>query len=337
MKEAMFYDKKGKTADCHLCYRSCRITEGKTGYCGIRQNIDGKLYALTYGKPCSYAVDPIEKKPFYHFWPGSLSFSIATVGCNFRCLHCQNADISQAKPGSLFESDLPPEKVVELTRQQNCDGLSYTYTEPTIFYEYCYDTGKLARKLGLYNTFVTNGYAQSEPIKKAKDFLDAARIDLKGDKEHYLKICGGVVLENVLRCIKDYHKTGMHIEIITLAIEGDNDKKEWVMEMASFLKGLSQDIPWHFTAFYPAYKMMDTPPTSPKTLEKMHDWAKDAGMHYVYTGNVPGHKYESTYCPKCGALAIERHGFNIARVTLTKGYRCLSCGEKIPIAGKIRA
>jgi len=335
MKEAMFYNKKGATIECHLCYRNCKIPKGGWGYCGIRQNIDGTLYAMTYGKPCSYAVDPIEKKPFYHFWPGSTSFSIATVGCNFRCLHCQNADISQAKPGSLSEQELEPSDVVELAKRSGCQGISYTYTEPTIFFEYAYDTGKIARKNGLHNNFVTNGYAQTEPINKSKEFLDAARIDLKGDKEHYLKVCGGVVLENVLRCIKDYYKTGMHIEIITLAIEKDNDNKEWVLEMADFLKSLSPDIPWHFTAFYPAYKMMDKPQTSIATLEKMHDWAKEAGMRYVYTGNIPGHKYENTYCPNCGALAIKRSGFSVIKVNLAKGCRCLSCGEKIPIIGKI--
>ena len=334
MKEAMFYE-KGPIVHCYLCYRNCKIGEGLFGLCGIRQNINGTLYAMTYGKPCSYAVDPIEKKPFYHFWPGSMSFSIATVGCNFRCLHCQNADISQARPGGVYESNLPPERVVSLAKQHGCRGISYTYTEPTIFFEYCYDIGRIAREQGMYNNFVTNGYAQSEPVNKSNEFLDAARIDLKGDEEHYLKVCGGVVLENVLKCIKDFYKTGMHIEIITLVIEKDNDNKEFVSRMADFLKGLSKDIPWHFTAFYPAYHMLDKPRTSTKTLEQMHDWAIGAGMRYVYTGNIPGHKYENTYCPDCGELAIERHGFSLVKVNLTKDKRCPSCGEKIPIVGEI--
>ena len=334
MKEAMFYE-KGPVVHCHLCYRNCKIGEGQSGLCGIRQNIKGTLYAMTYGKPCSYAVDPIEEKPFYHFWPGSISFSIATVGCNFRCLHCQNADISQARPGGVYESDLSPERVVSLAKQYGCRGISYTYTEPTIFFEYCYDIGKIARKQGMYNNFVTNGYAQSEPVKKSKEFLDAARIDLKGEEEHYLKVCGGVILENVLKCIKDFYKTGMHIEIITLVIEKDNDSKEFVYRMAHFLKGLNRDIPWHFTAFYPAYHMLDKPRTSVKTLEKMHDWAVEAGMRYVYTGNVPGHKYENTYCPNCGEIAIRRYGFSLVEVNLTKDKRCPTCGEKIPIVGEI--
>jgi len=334
MKEAMFYRKKDPI-ECYLCYRNCKIPKGGWGLCGIRQNIDGTLYAMTYGRPCSYAVDPIEKKPFYHFWPGSLSFSIATVGCNFRCLHCQNADISQAKPGSLPEQEMEPEDVVSLAKRSGCQGISYTYTEPTIFFEYCYDIGRIARREGLYNNFVTNGYAQSEPIKTSNEFLDATRIDLKGDEQHYLKVCGGVILENVLKCIRDYHKTGQHIEIITLVIERDNDKRDWVLAMADFLKKLSPDIPWHFTAFYPAYKMIDRPRTSLKTLEKMHDWAKEAGMRYVYTGNVPGHRHENTYCPNCGELAIERSGFSLIKINLTKDKRCPSCGEKIPIVGDL--
>jgi pyruvate formate lyase activating enzyme len=259
-----------------------------------------------------------------------------TYTANFVAVsNCQNADISQARADSFHGPELAPEDVVELAKRSGCQGISYTYTEPTIFFEYCYDIGRLARKEGLYNNFVTNGYAQPESIKKSKEFLDAARIDLKGDKEHYLKVCGGVVIENVLKCIKDYHRTGMHIEIITLVIEKDNDKKDWVIEMADFLKSLSPDIPWHFTAFYPAYKMMDRPRTSAKTLERMHDWAKEAGMKYVYTGNIPGHKYENTYCPNCGEIAIERSGFSIVRINLTKDKRCPSCSEKIPIVGEL--
>jgi len=230
---------------------------------------------------------------------------------------------------------MEPEDVVSLAKRSGCQGISYTYTEPTIFFEYCYDIGRIARREGLYNNFVTNGYAQSEPIKTSNEFLDATRIDLKGDEQHYLKVCGGVILENVLKCIRDYHKTGQHIEIITLVIEKDNDNKDWVLAMADFLKKLSPDIPWHFTAFYPAYKMIDRPRTSLKTLEKMHDWAKEAGMRYVYTGNVPGHRHENTYCPNCGELAIERSGFSLIKINLTKDKRCPSCGEKIPIVGDL--
>ena len=259
-----------------------------------------------------------------------------TYTANFIAVcNCQNADISQARADSFQGPELTPEDVIDLAKRSGCQGISYTYTEPTIFFEYCYDIGKLARKEGLYNNFVTNGYTQSEPIKKSTDFLDAARIDLKGDKEHYLKVCGGVVIDNVLKCIKDYFKTGMHIEIITLVIEKDNDKKDWVIEMADFLKSMDDRIPWHFTAFYPAYKMMDKPPTSAKTLERMHDWAVEAGIKYAYTGNIPGHKYENTYCPNCGELVIERSGFSVVKISLTKDKRCPSCGEKIPIVGEL--
>jgi pyruvate formate lyase activating enzyme len=335
MHKAMFWKKEGKSVRCHLCYRGCLIADGAWGFCGIRQNQGGTLFARTYGRACSYEIDPIEKKPFFHFWPGSTSLSFATVGCNFRCLHCQNYTISQAKPGEVSELDLPPEKIVEMAKKQQCKSISYTYTEPIVFFEYAYDTGVLARKEKLLNTFVTNGYGTPEALKKARDFLDAARIDLKGDKEHYLKVCGGVLIDKVLENIKNTYKLGYHTEIITLVIPGMNDQKEWVEEMAGFLKGLSPDIPWHFTRFYPCYKMLDRPATDAKTLEDMHDWALAAGMRYVYAGNIPGHKYENTYCHKCGELLIQRWSFEITKANLAKGNKCPACGAKIPIVGEV--
>lgn len=336
MREAMFYKKlAGKTAKCGLCHRGCTIPDNGWGFCGTRQNQDGTLYAMNYGRTCSYAVDPIEKKPFFHFWPGTTSFSISTVGCNFRCLHCQNYEISQARPGQLPEEDLPPQRIVELAQENGCRGISYTYTEPTVFFEYAYDTGLLAKKAGLYNTFVTNGYMTTEAIKKAREFLDGARIDLKGDERHYLEVCGGVVLEKVLKSIRETFRTGMHVEIITLVIPGDNDNRDFVVSMAQFLKKLSPEIPWHFTRFYPTYKMLDVPSTPPKTLDKMHDWAVEEGMKYVYAGNVPGHKYENTYCPECGEMLLRRHGFEVIEVRLTEKKKCPKCGHAIPIVGDL--
>jgi len=337
LKEAMFYDKiSNKSVKCNLCYWNCTIPPGLVGFCRIRKNIDGKLYAMTYGKPCSYEVDPIEKKPFFHFWPGSMAFSFSTIGCNFRCLHCQNWQISQASLGKGSELDMPPEKIVEMTKEYHAEGIAYTYTEPTVFFEFCYDTGILAGKQGLYNVFVTNGYATPEVLEKSKDFLDASRIDLKGEEEHYRKVCGGIKLDDVLENIKNTYKTGMHVEIITLVITGDNDNKEFVDRMANFLKEMNDEIPWHFTRFYPTWKMMDTPPTEVKTLEKMHDWAVDNGMKYVYIGNVPGHKYNHTYCPKCKEMVIERLGFSVSKINLTKDKKCPKCGEKIPIVGEVK-
>lgn len=339
-KEAMLYEKlPDSKVKCHLCYRECLILPGNSGVCRIRKNINGILYAMTYGKASAYNVDPIEKKPFYHFWPGSMSFSFATVGCNFQCLHCCNPDLSQASPGEAPEFDIPPQKIVDLTKSQGCNIISYTYTEPTVFFEYCYDTGILARKQGVLNTFISNGYATPKTIEKTKDFLDGIRIDLKGDEKHYKEVCGGVELDKVLECIKNYFKTGIHLEIITLVIPDDNDNKETVQWMADFLKGLGNkgnEIPWHFTAFFPSWKMTDKPPTPVKTLEKMHDWAVETGMKYVYTGNVAGHKYEHTYCPNCKEVLIKRHAFSVSALNLTKDKKCPKCSTKIPIVGEAR-
>jgi pyruvate formate lyase activating enzyme len=335
VRPARFWQKLNGDVQCSLCHQNCRIRPGKRGLCGVRENQKGNLMTLVYGNLLASNVDPIEKKPMFHFLPGSLAYSIATAGCNFRCLHCQNADISQARPGELMEVDLPPEKIVELARQYGCRGVSYTYTEPTIFFEYCYDTGKLARGAGLSNSFVTNGYMTPDAVHAAKEFLDAARVDLKGDGEHYRKVCGGIVLENVLECIRNIYKAGFHTEVITLVIPGDNDSRDFVKGMAAFLKGLSPEIPWHFTRFYPCYLMTDRPATPVETLEQMHDWAVDEGMKYVYAGNVPGHRYENTYCPRCGALLIGRDSFAVTRVALRKDKKCPDCGQKIPITGEV--
>ncbi len=341
-KEAMFYAPLEEGAvKCMLCRRGCVIPDGGRGFCRVRKNVGGKLYSLNYGRAIGMAVDPIEKKPFYHFWPGSQAFSFATVGCNFRCLHCQNWDISQASPEDFPTPYTPPEELVREAERLGTRIIAYTYTEPTIFYEYARDTGVLAREKGMLNVFVTNGYTGKEAIDDAaKSFLDAARIDLKGGEEHYLKIAGGVVLDRVLDTIRDYYRTGMHVEIITLVIPGDNDTREFVARMAGFLRTeLSDEVPWHFTRFYPAYKMTDVPPTSVETLEKMHDWAKEEGMKYVYIGNVPGHEYNNTYCPKCGEKVIERDGFTVTGVALSGSpgkYKCPSCGTRIPIVGEAK-
>jgi pyruvate formate lyase activating enzyme len=335
MKEALFYEKLNSKVRCELCYRECIIPEGKKGFCRVRKNIGGKLYSLVYGKACTYSINPIEKKPFYHFWPGSFAFSFSTVGCNFRCKHCQNADISQASPGETAEFDLTPAKIVQAAKASNCEGISYTFTEPTVFFEYCVDTGILAKKEGLTNNFVTNGYMKPEVVKKAKEFLDGIRVDLKGDQAHYQRMCGAIKLEHVLQCIKEIFRADIHLEIITLVIPGENDNKATVELLGNFLKSLSKEIPWHFTGFYPAYKMLDTPPTPIETLEKMHDWARDLGMRYVYLGNAPGHRYESTYCPECDELLIQRVGMGVTKVNL-EGKRCPSCGTNIPIVGEAK-
>ncbi len=333
MKEAMFYKKlNDDVVQCLLCNRYCVIKNDEYGNCGVRKNINGKLYSLNHSKACSVAVDPIEKKPFYHFKPGEYAFSIATAGCNFHCLHCQNYEISQARVDEVPYYDLPPELVVKAAEDNNVPIIAYTYTEPTVFFEYCYDTGLIAKEKGIFNVFVTNGYASPQAVEKAAEFLDAARIDLKGDAEHYDKVCGGVVYEKVLECIKNYFKTGMHLEIITLLIPGHNDDEDWIREAAGFIKSLSPDIPWHFTRFYPAWKMMNVPPTDVRTLLKARRIAVDEGIKYVYVGNVLT-EYNNTYCHNCGELLIRRDGFSVVenKLEVKKGKaRCPNCGVKIP-------
>ncbi len=328
MREAMLYSKaKENSVDCFLCNRKCHIPEGARGFCGVRENREGTLYSLVWGKCCSWNVDPIEKKPFYHFMPGSTSFSIATVGCNFRCLWCQNASISQAK--EIFGEDLPPEKIVELAKQTNSKGIAYTYTEPTIFFEYAYDTAKLAKPEGLYNVFVTNGYMTPETIDKMGN-IDASRIDLKAFSDKlYREGCGGAELQPVLDSIKLLHKK-MHIEIITLLIPTMNDSDDEIRALSKWVAGVSKDIPLHFTAYHPAYKL-DIPPTPLSTLMKARKIAIDEGLNYVYTGNLPGEEGENTYCPNCGELLIKRYCFSLMEDKLKGKTSCPECGTKINI------
>ncbi|MEM4367192.1 MAG: AmmeMemoRadiSam system radical SAM enzyme [Candidatus Anstonellales archaeon] len=331
-KEARWWKKgEDKFAICNLCRRRCMIAPGRRGYCGIRENRDGKLYAIAYGKAVSYMIDPIEKKPFFHFMPGTQVFSFATVGCNFRCLHCQNWDISQQKL-DIIGDDLSPEEIVRLSKGR-ADGIAYTYTEPTVFMEYALDTAKLAKKEGLYNVFVTNGYMTPEAIKSMGD-IDAARVDLKAfDQKFYDRVCGGVDMEGVLDSIKKLHKK-MHIEIINLLIPGENDMPEQIMQLAEWVAKLDKSVPLHFTSFYPAYRMMDKQRTPISTLLRAREIAMEAGMKYVYTGNIRNKETESTYCYKCRAMLIERSGFDVERIML-EGDRCPHCGAKQNIVVKV--
>jgi len=334
MREAMFYKKsKDGVVQCELCPRFCSIKEGEKGFCRARKNVDGKLYAITYAKPCSIAIDPIEKKPFYHFYPGSSTLSIATYGCNFSCDFCQNWGISQADIEKSFEPDeVLPEQLVEMALENNCGGISYTYTEPTIFYEYCFDTAKIAHKKGLYNCFVSNGYINEMPLKEISKYLDANNVDLKGTDEFYKKICHAPAgIKPVQETIKNCHKFGIHVEVTNLIVPGLNDNDAQIKKTAEFVKNVSDEIPLYFSRFYPQHKMLETPQTDVKTLEKAHEIAKKTGLKYVYAGNVPGHKFENTYCPDCNYLLIKRFGFSIEEIGLTKDKKCPSCGEKILI------
>ncbi len=329
MKKALFWScLKGRKVKCELCPRFCMISEGKTGYCKVRQNQKGRLFSLVYGRPCSFNPDPIEKKPLFHFAPGTQCLSLSTVGCNLECLHCQNWEISH--PEAIFGRELLPEEVVKYTRDNKLPGIAYTYTEPAVFLEYALDTMKLAKKAGLYNIWVSNGYINPEPAREAAKYLDAINIDLKGDNGFYKKVCGVPDNKPVLEAMKLFKKAGVFLEVTNLIIPGYNDSEKQIKTLVLWVKkNLGPDTPLHFSRFYPCYKMENIKPTPEKTLNRAWGIAAKAGMHYVYVGNAPGHPKENTLCPKCGTIAIKRTGYHIEYVR----DKC-KCGEKIPIAGK---
>ena len=335
LHEAMLYDKMpNKLVHCKLCNRRCMIAPGQRGQCRVRENQNGTLYSMNYAKAVSFGTDPIEKKPFYHFFPGSQSFSIATAGCNFKCLWCQNWEISQFRPEDVPHTLLPPERVVQMAAD-TAQGVAYTYTEPTIFFEWAYDCAKLARKKGLYNVFVTNAYMTPETIELMGN-IDAANPDIKGFNEKvYMDGCGGIKLELVLDSTKRLAKR-MHVEIVNLIIPNWNDNRDELRQLSQWVyDNLGKDTPIHFTAFYPAYKLMEEPPTPVETLEFARKTAQDIGLRYVYSGNVPGHPGENTYCWKCSTMLIERSGFEVIKNSLAKGNKCPECGAKIAIVDKI--
>jgi pyruvate formate lyase activating enzyme len=336
MKEALFYETlDDQKLHCFLCRHHCKINDGKRGLCGVRENKAGTLYTLVYGLPCSYHVDPIEKKPLFHFYPGSKAFSIATAGCNFRCRHCQNHEISQMPRDDvrIDGQKMEPSEVVELAAKSGCKSISYTYTEPTIFYEYALDIAKLAKERGIYNNFVTNGYIEEEPLKAIRPYLDAANIDLKGfNKEFYKKVCGAE-LEGVLDTINIYKSLGIWIELTTLVIPGYNDKEEELKAIAQFIKNdLGVETPWHVSAFYPTYKLTDAPRTPAKTLQRAREIGIEEGLRYVYMGNIPGSDGENTYCWSCKKLVIGRYGYTISEYNIKDG-ACTFCGTIIDGVG----
>jgi pyruvate formate lyase activating enzyme len=330
LKEAMFYEKlEGNAVHCYLCSHHCRISEGKRGICSVRENINGTLYTLVYGKLIASAVDPIEKKPLFHFLPGSRAYSVATVGCNFRCLNCQNYDISQMpKPQRQVPGEhVTPEEVVEAAKLYKCESIAYTYNEPTIFFEYAYDIAKLAKKEGIKNVFVSNGYTTQEALRVIAPYLDANNIDLKSfSDDFYRKVCGAR-LEPVLDCIRLHKKLGIWIEITTLVIPSLNDSEENFRKIAEFIRDLDPGIPWHVSRFHPDYKLLDLPPTPVETLDRARKIGLEAGLKYVYQGNVPG-EGENTNCPSCGRLLIERRGYEVTRYSVKDG-KCPHCGANI--------
>lgn len=333
MREAMFYEKvtDGKVR-CGLCRFRCLIADGGRGICGVRENRSGTLYTLVYGKAVAEHVDPIEKKPLFHFLPGSRSFSLATVGCNFRCLHCQNYAISQPDEGKTLRitgSDLPPALIVEKALAAGCRSISYTYTEPTIFFEYAYDTAVLAHRAGLKNVFVTNGYITAEALAHIRPYLDAANIDLKGFSDRFYREVVHAMLAEVLASVVEYKRSGVWIELTTLIIPGWNDADEELRGIARFIaEEVGVDTPWHVSQFYPTFKLTDRPRTPVATLRRARQIGLDAGLRYVYEGNVPGEGGESTFCPGCGELAIRRVGYTIADNGLRKG-ACPHCSTEL--------
>lgn len=328
MKEAILYSKNtDKSVNCFLCNRFCHIPEDGKGFCGVRKNVNGTLYSLNYGKAIAVAMDPIEKKPFYHFMPGSRALSFATVGCNFRCLYCQNWDISQQRDNITGE-DIPPDKMAALAQAERADGIAYTYTEPTIFMEYALDTAKIARKNRMYNVFVTNGYMTPAAINEMKPLIDASRIDLKGfNQKIYTDVVGNAKLEAVLASIKALHRI-MHIEIINLVIPGMNDSEDELRALSKWIHDVDRNIPVHFIGFYPSYRMMNVPATGLETLRRARKIALEEGLRYAYTGNRTDVETESTYCYNCNALLVKRFGFEATEIKIGKDSKCPECGKK---------
>ncbi len=331
MREARLYTRENDgLVRCTLCSHGCVIAAGRRGLCAVRENRKGTLYALTYGQVAAEALDPIEKKPLYHFLPGSGTWSIAAPGCNFRCRHCQNHRLSQVA-ATEAPSGRPrsPQEVVAMARAAGCRSISYTYSEPTVFFEFMEDCACLAREAGLANVLVSNGFLGKEAAKRAGQWLDAANIDIKAfTDDFYRKICGAR-LAPVLETVARLHGLGVWLEITTLIIPGLNDSAEELRALARFIAGISPDIPWHLSAFHPAYQLMDVPRTPVATLLRARDIGQRAGLRYVYLGNVQIPGAGDTLCPRCGALLVRRGRLN-ERMPTGPAETCLSCALEIP-------
>jgi pyruvate formate lyase activating enzyme len=331
MKEAMLYEKlSDRRVHCYLCNHHCRIGEGKRGVCAVRENREGTLYTLVYRQLISRNVDPVEKKPMFHFAPGSRSFSIATVGCNFRCDFCQNYEISQMPrdENTITGQDVAPEEIVAMAKKTGCKTIAYTYTEPTIYFEYAYDIALKASKEGLKNIFVTNGYMTEEALRTIHPHLHGANVDLKAFQEEFYRNRCGAKLEGVLRSLGVMKELGVWVEITTLIIPGLNDSEGELGELARFIASLGKEVPWHISRFHPTYKMLDRSPTSVRILERARKIGLEAGLRYVYTGNVPGDAGEDTFCHRCGQLLVDRMGFQILQYQI-KEKKCPRCASPV--------
>lgn len=321
-----------KVVQCQLCNHFCKIALNCLGICGVRKNINGTLYSTVYDKTSGVGLDPIEKKPFFHFLPGSYALSVGTIGCNFGCDFCQNDWISQIGKDKEVNhpllKDISSEELITTCVKEKIPTIAYTYNEPVVFFEFAYDTAILAKAKGIKNVFVSNGYASKAAIDKISPYLDGINIDLKSfSNEFYRKICKGS-LKPVLENIERYYQNGVWVEVTSLLIPGKNDSDKEVKEMARFIKSVSSSIPWHISGFTPSYKMMNTPSTPKETLLRAYRIGKEVGLKYVYTGNTLDKSTQSTYCPKCKALLIERD-WTLTTVKDLKNGRCAKCREKI--------
>ena len=332
MKEALFYEsKEGGRVQCVLCPHNCVIANNKTGICGVRKNQSGKLVSLVYGKLCSTAIDPIEKKPLFHFAPGTECFSICTVGCNLSCSFCQNSEISHPSAGTIVGNSVSAHEVVDLAKKHNVPGIAYTYTEPTIALEFYLEVMKLARKEGLYNVWVSNGYINPEPAKMAAKYIDAINVDLKGDGKFYSELCGVPDESPIREAIKIYKKMGVWVELTNLIIPGFNDQKEQINNLVHWvMDNLGEDTPIHFSRFHPYYKMLDVKATPVETLNMAVSVAREHGLKWAYIGNVAGDGHEDSFCPKCGNTIVKRNGL---RMKSFKD-RCNQCNVSIPLSGR---
>lgn len=332
MKEAMLYEKlEDNRVRCNLCAHRCVIKEGKRGVCLVRENQNGTLYTLVYGRTISQAVDPVEKKPLFNFYPGTTAFSIATVGCNFRCDFCQNWSISQVVRDEhlIMGQETTPERLVATAKRYNSRSIAYTYTEPTIFFELALETSRLATRAGLRNVFVTNGYLTKEALALLAATLHAANVDLKSFSDRYYRKVCGATLAPVLASIRELRALGIWVEVTTLLVPGHNDTDAELRALTRWLASVDPDMPWHVSAFFPAYRMTEVPPTPPEALDRAVRIGRQAGLRYVYTGNVPDETRESTACPRCGRWLIRRRGFRVLDNALRAG-RCPACATAIP-------
>jgi pyruvate formate lyase activating enzyme len=327
--EAMFYSRQGEKVKCALCPHSCVIGDGKRGLCGVRENRSGVLYSLIYGKASSVHPDPIEKKPLFHFLPGTTSISFASIGCNLFCQHCQNFGLSRARFGDYDLTTLTPEDVVRYAKTTGSKSVSWTYNEPTIWHEFTTVASKAAHSAGFKTVYVTNGYIQEEPLRQLEGVIDAMNIDVKAFKDSfYQKICGGK-LAPVLRSCQVAVELGIHVELTYLIIPGQNDSPTEMGEFARWVRdSLGSRVPVHFSAFHPDYKMTSIPSTPASTMKAAYDVAKNAGLDFVYLGNIYAGDRDDTRCPKCGTLVIEREGFYV-RGAILNGNKCGKCGEDL--------